>query len=65
MPFGAGPRICPGRYLALLEMKIALTMLLTRFDIESIKTPDGQPAQEFMAFTMAPLGLTMRLRIKD
>jgi cytochrome P450 len=64
MPFGAGPRICPGRYLALLEMKIALTMLFTRFEIENIGTPDGQEAQEFMAFTMAPLGLTMRLALR-
>jgi cytochrome P450 len=62
MPFGAGPRICPGRYLALLEMKIAMAMLLTRFDILNISTPDGNEAQEFMAFTMAPLGLTMRLK---
>lgn len=62
MPFGAGPRICPGRYLALLEMKIALTMLFTRFDITSISTPDGKPAQEYMAFTMAPVGLTMHLQ---
>lgn len=62
MPFGAGPRICPGRYLALLEMKIALTMLFTRFEIDAISTPDGRPAQEFMAFTMVPVGLTMRLK---
>lgn len=65
MPFGAGPRICPGRYLALLEMKIALTMLFTRFEIDDISTPDGQEAQEFMAFTMAPLGLTMRLKNRE
>lgn len=64
MPFGAGPRICPGRYLALLEMKIALAMMFTRFDIDSITTPDGQEAQEFMAFTMQPLGLAMRLKMR-
>lgn len=64
MPFGAGPRICPGRYLALLEMKIAMAMLLTRFDIESITAPNGQEAQEHMAFTMAPVGLKMRLKLR-
>jgi len=62
MPFGAGPRVCPGRYLALLEMKLAMAMLLSSFDIESVSTPNGQPAAEHLAFTMAPLGLTMRLR---
>ncbi|RZK99041.1 MAG: cytochrome P450 [Rubrivivax sp.] len=62
MPFGAGPRVCPGRYLALLEMKMAMAMLLSRFDIVSVDTPDGREAQEHMAFTMEPVGLTMRLR---
>ena len=62
MPFGAGPRVCPGRYLALLEMKMAMAMLLSRFDIVSVDTPDGQAAQEHMSFTMEPVGLTMRLR---
>ena len=42
-PFGAGPRICPGRYLAMLEMKIAMTALLGHFDIEFVGTADGQP----------------------
>jgi len=62
MPFGAGPRVCPGRYLALLEMKLAMAMLLSRFDIVSVDTPDGKAAQEHMAFTMEPVGLRLRLR---
>ena len=62
MPFGAGPRICPGRYLALLEMKMAMATLLQHFDITDVGTLDGQPAVEHLSFTMTPLGLTMRLR---
>ena len=62
MPFGSGPRMCPGRYLALLEMKMAMATLLSSFDIVSVDTPDGLPAAERMAFTMNPVGLTMRLR---
>ena len=61
MPFGAGPRICPGRYLALLEIKMAMAILLGRFDIESVATPDGLEAQERLSLTMAPVGLRMRL----
>ena len=64
MPFGAGPRICPGRYLALLEMKMAMATLLGRFDIVSVDTPDGGEATERLAFTMAPVGLVMRLRAR-
>jgi len=62
MPFGSGPRMCPGRYLALLEMKMAMAMLLSSFDIEAVDTPDGGPAEERMAFTMNPVGLRLRLR---
>ncbi len=65
MPFGSGPRMCPGRYLALLEMKMAMAMLLTSFDIEAVDTPDGKAARELMAFTMNPVGLTMRLRVRQ
>ena len=65
MPFGAGPRICPGRYLALLEMKMAMAVLLGRFDIESVDTPDGAEAREHLAFTMTPVGLCMRLRLRS
>ena len=61
-PFGAGLRTCPGRYLALLEIKIAAAMLLSSFELEAVDTPDGGPAREMMGFVMSPDGLTMRLR---
>lgn len=61
MPFGAGPRICPGRYLALLEMKMVMATLLGHFDIKSVDTPDGEEAREHLSFTMAPVGLRMRI----
>ena len=64
MPFGAGPRICPGRYLALLEMKMAMAVLLGNFDIENVTTPDGLEAREHLAFTMAPVGLRMKLKVR-
>ncbi|MFS2139663.1 cytochrome P450 [Duganella sp. Dugasp56] len=62
MPFGAGVRTCPGRYLALLEIKLASAMLLSSFDIESIDTADGEEPEELMGFTMSPVGLRMRVR---
>jgi cytochrome P450 len=61
MPFGAGPRICPGRYLALLEMKVAMATLLVHFDLQGVETPDGTEPRELLGFTMAPVGLRMRL----
>ncbi len=64
MPFGAGPRMCPGRYLALLEMKLAMVALLGHFDIASVDTPDGKEARERLSFTMTPVGLKMRLRAR-
>ncbi len=61
MPFGAGPRICPGRYLALLEMKMALAVTLMHFDLADVGTVDGQPPRELLQLAMAPVGLTLKL----
>lgn len=61
MPFGAGVRTCPGRYLALLEIKLASAMLLSCFDIKSIDTATGAAPEELMGFTMSPIGLRMAL----
>ena len=62
MPFGAGPRLCPGRYLAVMEMKMVIAMLLGGFDIGSVATPDGGEPREHLALTMSPVGLKLRLR---
>ncbi len=65
MPFGGGLRTCPGRYLALLEIRIAVAMVLARFDVLGVDTPDGGEAQELMGFVMSPIGLRLRLKMRD
>ena len=65
MPFGAGPRVCPGRYLALQEMKMVAAMFLSQFEIEMLAPIGGGVTREQLAFTMAPVGLQMRLRRRD
>jgi cytochrome P450 len=62
MPFGAGARMCPGRYLALAEIKMVMAMLLGGFEIAGVDTPDGGEARERLALTMSPVGLRLRLR---
>lgn len=61
MPFGSGPRICPGRYLALLEIKLCMSMLMRDFDILKLVTDSGGEAGERMSFTMVPDALYMTL----
>jgi len=63
MPFGAGARLCPGRYLSLVEMKIAIATTLANFEIERVGTRDGSAARELLIFAMAPVGLRMKLKV--
>lgn len=60
LSFGAGPRFCPGRNLAMLEAKSALAMIARNFEIELDHT--GGPVSEYFNFTMIPKGLRVRLR---
>ena len=62
-PFGSGPRICPGRTLALLEMKVVLAMLYGAFDVERVG--DGAAVCELYAFTMSPVGVRVKLRVRQ
>jgi cytochrome P450 len=64
MPFGAGPRLCPGRYLALCEMKMVLAMVARNFSLARVGTEVGHEPPERMAFTMAPVGLRMSLGLR-
>lgn len=61
VPFGSGPRICPGRYLALEEMKMVIAMLVQNFDLVQVDTPNGQEPKEHLSFTMAPHNLHIAL----
>jgi cytochrome P450 len=50
IPFGAGPRFCPGRNLALLEMKMVLSMLFKNFNVQMVSS--NETIEEILAFTM-------------
>jgi cytochrome P450 len=58
LAFGGGPRVCPGRGMALLVCAVAIGMVLRSFEVH---LPD--PAAEVgerMAFAMQPEGLRVR-----
>lgn len=42
-PFGAGPRMCPGRYLAMLEMKMVLSTIARNFDLIDVGRTTAAP----------------------
>jgi cytochrome P450 len=60
--FGAGPRMCPGRFLAGVELRLVLSMLLRHFRL-SLAVPPGE-IREVMAFTMMPDRMPVRLQAR-
>jgi cytochrome P450 len=62
MPFGSGPRLCPGRSLALLEMQTALAMICRNFHLTQV--PQSQPVGELFAFTMMPTNLRVTFAVR-
>jgi len=59
LQFGAGPRVCPGRHLATVEMRLALSMLMNEFEIEMAIDP--ATINEISAFTMVPDTMPVKL----
>ena len=60
VPFGGGPRFCPGRHLAMLEIKMVLAMLCRNFEVS--RWPGTPPPEEVFSFTMMPSDFFVRLR---
>lgn len=63
IPFGNGPRICPGRSLALLEIKATMAMICRNFHVTFVGDP--KQVREVFAFAMMPQGLTMRFTARN
>jgi len=60
LPFGAGPRFCPGRYLAMTEIRLVMSMLARSFALTP--RPDAPPVEELFTFTMTPSSLPVLLQ---
>lgn len=59
-PFGGGPRFCPGRYLAMSEIRMLMSMVARSFTIEPV--PGAPAVEEMFTVTMTPSALPVLLR---
>jgi cytochrome P450 len=57
--FGAGPRLCPGRNLALVELTVALSMIVKNFALSS--PPNRADVYEEFSFAMVPRNLRLQI----
>jgi len=60
MPFGAGPRFCPGRQLAMLQITMVTAMLCRDFELSHPK--DAPPLEDAYNFTVGPTNVFAMLR---
>jgi cytochrome P450 len=62
-PFGGGARLCPGRFLALTEIKIVVSMILRHFELEPVR--NAPPPTQLLNFFMAPSEVPVRLKLRQ
>jgi cytochrome P450 len=60
LTFGGGPRVCPGRHLANVEMRLVLSMLAANFELSLAVDPAA--IKEVSAFTMVPNRMPINLK---
>jgi cytochrome P450 len=59
VPFGSGPRVCPGRSLAFLEIQVVMAMLCRNFTFT--KPVGAPPVREHFTFTLMPTPLRLQV----
>ncbi|WP_250514998.1 cytochrome P450 [Caballeronia sp. INDeC2] len=62
LQFGAGPRVCPGRHLAAVEMRLVVSMLTANFTAQLATNPAD--IHEVCTFTAVPSEMPMRLALR-
>ncbi|BBU29484.1 cytochrome P450 [Burkholderia sp. THE68] len=62
LQFGAGPRVCPGRHLAAVEMRLVVSMLTANFTAQLATNPAD--IHEICTFTAVPSEMPMRLALR-
>jgi cytochrome P450 len=63
MQFGTGPRVCPGRHLATVEMRLVISMLMKNFKARIAMNP--AEITEVCAFATGPSAMPMQLALRN
>ena len=76
LPFGGGPRVCPGKALSIMESTVFMSMLCKEFIVrppnvdnikidETLKGTEDPNVHEELAFTMGPENLLLNIFLRS